>query len=194
MKKLLALLALSLAFSTAAHSQSVALKTNLFYGAYTLTPNLGIELGLCDHFTLDLSCGYNPWNHDGSDVTNKKLVHLLSELELRYWFCSKFNGWFLGAHGLGTIYNISGHNLPALFGDGGKELRYEGHGYGGGISVGYQFILARHWNLELNVGGGYARMHYDKYDAAQCGMELVSDINRDYWGITRAGVSLLYIF
>jgi putative salt-induced outer membrane protein YdiY len=183
-----------------------ALKTNLFYGAYTYTPNLGFELGLGGHSTLDVGAGYNPWNLDGTsgytlwkfdspnaDNANRKAVHLLGNIEYRYWLCERFNGHFFGIHGLGSMYNIGGYELPLLFGKGSKDYRYDGWAVGAGISYGYQFILGKHWNLEANIGGGYARLEYDKYQCPKCG-EKIGKESRDYFGPTKAGISLIYIF
>ena len=52
---------------------------------------------------------------------------------------------------------------------------------GGGMSYGYQFILGRYWNLELNIGVGYARLKYDKYECRTCG-EKVGTETKDYLG------------
>lgn len=195
MKRILILTFFVLLFSSGeSRAQAVALKTNLLYGGYALTPNLGVEIGLCNQLTLDLTAGYNPWNRNGDNVDNKKLVHYLAQGELRYWTCSKFNGLFFGLHALATQFNIAGYNLPSLFGDNSNKYRFDGYGYGLGISAGYQFILARRWNLELNLGGGYARMKYAKFDAENCGMELDHSVVDNYWGITRAGVSILFLF
>lgn len=174
-------------------SQEVAVKTNLLYGAYTYTPNLGLELALGRRATLDVGGGYNPWNLDGARDNNKKLVHWLGQIEYRYWFCQKFNGHFIGVHALGTEFNISQHELPLLFGKDSQKYRYQGYGYGGGISWGYQWILGKHWNLELNLGVGYARLHYDKFECKKCGNKIGTE-SRNYYGPTKAGVSLIYVF
>ena len=52
-----------------------AVKTNLLYGGVARTPNLGVEIGLAPRWTLELSGSYNPFNLNGSDADNKKLVH-----------------------------------------------------------------------------------------------------------------------
>ena len=182
-----------LTFANVTWAQDIALKTNLFYGAYTYTPNLSVELGLGPRTTLDVGAGYNPWNLNGSDTNNKKLVHLLGEIEYRYWLCEKFNGHFFGVHALGAKYNISGHELPLLFGKGSKDFRYEGWAIGAGISYGYQFILSQRWNLEANIGIGYAYLDYDRYDCQKCGTQIDS-AQRDYFGPTKAGISLVYTF
>lgn len=175
-----------------ARAQKAAIKTNLLYGAYTYTPNLGIEAGLGRKTTLSLSGGYNPWNLSGTTENNKKLVHWLGQLELRYWLCQRFNGHFFGIHALGSQFNISGHKLPLLFGQDSKDYRYEGYAAGGGITYGYQFILGKRWNLEAAIGMGYARLNYGKYECHKCA-EKLGDEKKNYVGPTNAGVSLIYI-
>ena len=172
-------------------AQDISIKENLLYGAYTYTPNLSLEVGLGRRSTLDLSGGYNPWNLNGTAENNKKLVHWLGEIEYRYWLCQRFTGHFFGIHALGTQYNIAKQELPLLFEKGSKEYRYEGYGYGGGISYGYNFFLGIRWSLEANIGIGYARLHYDKYKCYKCG-EKVGTENRNYFGPTKAGISLIY--
>ncbi len=173
-------------------AQKVAVKTNLFYGAYTYTPNLGMELGLGHKTTLSVGGGYNPWNLDGTYDDNKKLVHWLGEMEFRYWLCQRFTGHFFGIHVLGAQFNISGHRLPLLFGSDSKNFRYEGYAVGGGITYGYQFILGKRWNLETSLGVGYARLNYDKYKCQKCGEKVESE-KKNYVGPTNAAVSLIYI-
>lgn len=186
------MLALGCCLFPEASAQHVAVKTNLLYGAYAYTPNLSLEIGLGHRSSLDIGGGYNPWNRDGSRVNNKKLVHWLGQIEYRYWLCGKFSGHFFGIHALGTQYNIAGHELPLLFGKGSKNYRYQGWGAGGGISYGYNFYLGKRWGLEVQVGAGYARLHYDKYDCAKCGRKIGTE-NRNYFGPTKAGISLIYI-
>lgn len=102
------------------------MKTNLLYGGYALTPNLGVEVGLLPRWTLEMSGAYNPFNLHGSETDNRKLVHWVAMPEFRYWTCQRFNGHFFGIHGLYGQYNIGGHNLPLLFGRGSDAYRYEG--------------------------------------------------------------------
>ena len=193
MKKNILLLLLLMCVVIPGKAQQVAVKTNLFYGAYTYTPNLGIEIGLGGRSTLDIGGGYNPWHRKGTATDNKKLVHWLGQIEYRYWLCQKFNGHFFGVHALGSQYNIGQHNLPLLFGKGSKNYRYEGYAFGAGISYGYQFVLGRHWNFETSLGVGYARLKYDKYDCPRCSEKITAE-SRNYFGPTKATVSLIYTF
>ena len=57
-------------------AQNIALRTNLFYGAYTLTPNLGVEFGLGSRSTMDIGGGYNPWNLEGEGTGGNKKLEL----------------------------------------------------------------------------------------------------------------------
>lgn len=174
------------------HSQDrVAIKTNLLYTATTYAPNLGLEIGLGRHTTLDLSGGYN-WFKSNDSRDHKKLVHFIVQPEFRYFLCERFYGHFFGVHALYSRYNISGHELPMLFGKGSSDYRLRGQAWGGGVSYGYQFLLGKNWNLELELGVGYARLVYDKYDCRHCGRHAGS-AHRDYFGPTKAAVSLIYI-
>lgn len=179
-------------FFIGTYAQEVAVKTNLLYGAYTLTPNLGLEISIGKQGTLDFGGGYNPWNREGSYSNNKKRTHWLAQTEYRHWFCRTFMGHFIGVHVLGTQYNISEHNLPLLFGKGSKNYRYEGYGVGGGVSYGYQFFLNARWNVEASLGVGYGRLHYDRYQCSKCG-SLLGKEKRNYWGPTKASISVSYI-
>lgn len=191
-RKLLIILITLISLNKVFAQGDVGIKTNLFYGGYTYTPNLGVEIGVGSRTTLELSGGYNPWNLD-SKGGMKKMVHFLVQPELRYFFGSSFKGHFLGIHGLYSQYNIGGNELPLLFGKGSQAFRYEGFAYGGGIAYGYQFPLGRHWSLELSLGVGMMQMDYGKYDCVNCG-KMLSSGKKTYLGPTKAAISIIYIF
>lgn len=170
-------------------AQNVALKTNLAYGGLTLTPNLSVEIGLGERTTLDVWAAVNPWKLE--DYANK-LAHFMGQAEIRYWVCERFNGLFVGVHGLVTKFNIAGYNLPWLLEPSSRDFQYQGYAFGGGVSVGYQFILARRWNLELNAAVGYARINYDKYEFNDR-KQFVQRGHKDYFGPTRLGISIVFL-
>lgn len=177
-----------------AKAQDFAIKTNLLYDA-TATVNLGVEVGLAPRWTLDLSGNYHPWNLP----TETMIKHAMAQPEVRYWFCDRFSRHFMGLHGLGGIYNIA--NLPtagrSYFGRDLTPLsqyRYQGWFAGAGIAYGYDFILGEHWNLELEVGVGYIHTVYDKYECEECGLQLAYQVPVNYFGPTKAAISLVYLF
>ncbi|MDO4758177.1 MAG: DUF3575 domain-containing protein [Rikenellaceae bacterium] len=199
MKRFLAILVL-VGFATLlpidrAHGQDVAVKTNLLYDA-TRTINLGLEVGLAPRWTIDISGNYNAWKiNESADVFWK---HYMVQPELRYWFCDRFSGHFLGLHGLGGKYNFSNmdNDIEFLGTDFSKlsDYRYQGWAVGAGIGYGYQFVLGRHWNLELEIGAGYIYTEYDKFECPECGARLEEDVPYHYWGITKAAVSIVFLF
>ena len=174
---------------SSASAQKVGLKTNVIADA-TTSMNLALEIGTAPKNTLDFYVSYNPWELGG----NKLLKHLYIQPEYRFWFCEKFAGSFLGVHLHGGIFNLSGIKLPFDLYQGLRNHRYEGNFIGGGVSYGYQWILGRHWNLEANIGAGYAYLNYDKYQCGSCGKRLEKDKDKHYFGPTKAAVSLVYIF
>lgn len=176
----------TLVFSTAVVAQKVAVKTNLLYGA-TATPNLQLEFGIGKKSTFELGAGLNWFGFK----ENQKFKNLLVQPEYRYWFCEVFNGHFLGVHAHGAQFNVGNLDIPVGRLDVFKDKRYEGYLYGGGISWGYQCIISPRWNFEINLGAGFARIDYTEFCGKPCGSTLSSG-KYDYWGVTRAGLSLVY--
>ena len=191
-RRLLILLVL-LALAIQVQAQQVAVKTNLAYDV-TTTFNVGVELALSPKWTLDVSGNYNPWTF--SD--NKKWKHWLVQPEARYWFCNKMMGSFIGFHALGGQYNVGGVDFGVNFLGTDfsqvKNHRYEGWAIGAGIAYGYAWALSRHWNLEAEIGFGYAYTRYDKYECEKCGEKLDDNASHHYVGPTKAAINLVYVF
>lgn len=191
MNKLFLLWGMMCFLVTAAYGQSTqheiyrpgfAVKTNLLYAA-TTTPNLGVEIGLSEKYTLDISAGYNPWTFSN----HKKLKHILVQPELRYWTCERFNGHFFGLHAHYAHFNVC--DVKPLT---KKGYRYQGDLYGGGLSYGYHWILGNHWSLEATIGVGYAYIDYKKYECRDCG-DKIKDSHKNYFGPTKVGLNLIYV-
>ena len=187
------ILLLGLLFACNARAQKVAVKTNIFYDVSAIV-NAGIELGLSDKWTLDLSGSFNGWSTSGE----KKWKHWMVQPEVRYWLCDKFSGHFFGFHLHGGQYNIGGlKNGIRLFGTDFSQLtdyRYQGWFAGTGIGYGYSWILGRHWNLEAEIGLGYSYTRYDKFECAGCGEKVEEDKTHHYVGPTKAALNLIYVF
>lgn len=182
MKKILFLFLLLCGAATM-QAQKVAVKSNLLYDA-TTTLNLGVEIGLAPKWTLDISGNYNPWKF-GNDG---RLKHWLIQPEARYWLCEKFNGHFFGLHAHYAEYNVGG---LSFLGRNMENNRYQGNLYGAGIGYGYQWILNDRWSIEAEIGAGWAHLKDDKYPCATCGSVIKKD-SRDYFGVTKAAVSIIY--
>lgn len=172
-------------------AQTVAVKTNLAADAL-LNVNAGIEFGLAPRWSLDLTGEYAGWTMDG-----RKWKHWYAQPELRYWFCDRFAGHFLGVHALGGQYNFGnlknsikflGTDLSPL-----SDHRYQGWAAGGGLAYGYAWVLGKHWNLEAELGVGYLYTEYDEFECKDCGRQ-VGEGTHHYVGPTKAAVNLVYVF
>lgn len=64
---------------------------------------------------------------------------------------------------------------------------------GGGITYGYDWILSPHWNLEAAIGIGYARLWYKESPRIPC-EKCYENKHKNYFGPTKAAVSLIYVF
>lgn len=198
MKKLL-LIAAALLMSFCANAQ-VALKTNVLYDA-TTTPNLGIEVGVGGKSTINLVYGINPWKFKSESKGDRFAKHWVLMPEYRWWPCTRFNGHFIGVHAMAGEINAANVDLPL---PGGfvsginlrkevRDARFQGLFAGVGVTYGYQWSLSRHWNIEAEIGAGYAHMWYDKYPCGKCGARM-SKGGANYLGVTKLGLSLMYIF
>ncbi|WP_294081206.1 DUF3575 domain-containing protein [Proteiniphilum sp. UBA5384] len=177
---------ISLLISICSKSQTIGIKTNILYDAST-TIAVGTEFRTGGKTTLDVPLGVNLWTFS----QNRKLKHLMIQPEIRYWFCEPFMKHFVGLHLHGMQFNVGGMDIPMGRLSKLKDHRYEGYLYGAGVSYGYQWLIHPLWNLELSMGGGYARIHYDKYPCQHCGAK-VSEGKYNYFGVTKAAVSLIY--
>lgn len=194
------ILAAATMWATASQAQEVALKTNLLYDAST-TPNIGVEIGLGRRVTGQVFYGLNPWTYGKSGIDAKKAKHWVLMPEVRWWPCYKMNGWFVGVHAMGGQFNAANLNVPVpgAFFKGlnitkaVKDSRVQGYFAGGGITAGYQWILAKHWNLEAELGVGYDHVWYDQFPCAECGTKLATG-HSNYVGLTKAGITLMYVF
>ena len=158
-------------------AQDVALKTNGLYWLAT-TPNVGVEFATSRKVTVELMGAYNPWTFKD----DKKMRFWLAQPEVKYWLCEKFEGHYLGLHLHG-----------AQFFGGFSEKRYDGYLAGGGISYGYDWILSPHWNIEATIGIGYARLWYKESPRIYC-EKCFENKHKNYFGPTKAAVSLIYLF
>lgn len=190
--KLLLIPLLAILLYLPANAQKVALKSNLLYDA-TLSPNLGIEIGLAPRWTLDISGNVNLWTVDGH-----KWKHWLVQPEARYWFCRRFAGHFVGLHAIGGQYNFGNLdiNMKLLGNDFSKlkDRRYQGWGAGAGVAYGYAWPVHPHWNIEAELGIGWIYTRYDSYPCAKCGTKLESNRPHNYFGPTKAAVNIVYLF
>ncbi|MCI5560930.1 MAG: DUF3575 domain-containing protein [Phocaeicola sp.] len=169
-------------------AQEIALKTNMLVDVALPTPNLTVEFNVGKKQTLEVMGVLNPFTYRN----NKKMKLWAIQPAWRYWFCSPFNGWFVGVHAHTGQFNVGNYRFPFGIFPAAKEHRYQGWMVGGGVSVGYQWALSKHWGLEFEIGGGYTHFDYERFKCAKCGTKEKSD-NKGFLGPTKVAISLVYI-
>lgn len=163
-----------------ARGQVYSLQTNVL-GWGTTNMNLEFGLKFSHRWTFHFPLQYNPFSFGDARLRN-----LSASPGVRYWIRESYGrSYFLGIHGVSTMYNVGG-----VFGD---KYRYEGYGFGGGLSLGYNRPLSPHWNLEFEAGLGVLWTHYDKYVCKACGQKVAT-----FKGVrlipTKLAVNIVYLF
>lgn len=176
-----------------AYAQRWAVKTNLLSDAL-LNVNGAVELGVAPKVTVQLCGSINTWTLSHG----RQWKHWLVQPEVRRWFCDRFSGSFVGAHLLAGQYNF-GHlknGIDFLGSDFSKlgERRYQGWAGGLGVAYGYAWALNRHWNIEAEIGVGWLYTRYDSFKCIGCGKKLEEDRPHNYFGPTKAALSIVYTF
>ena len=176
---------LLLLFTAGLSAQTLAIKSNVPYLA-TGNLNLGMEVGLSPKLTLNVNYGINPFVFGD----NKKWRHWMVQPEIRYWFCERFYGHFMGLHVGAGEYNLNKIKIPTV--KDAQKYRFEGWGALGGLSYGYSWILGGRWNIEASLGLGVVYTEFKEYDCPTCGKLLKSNDNL-FLSPTKAGITIIHL-
>ncbi len=186
------LIALVLAlFAIGVLAQDWRVKTNVAYLA-TATPNLAVENRFAEHWSWDLSVGWNPFTFSN----NKKWKHVAVQPEVRYWLHCPFKGHFFGAHLLYSHFNAGGIKMPFGMFSELEQCRFQGNMGGVGIAYGYNWTLGKQkrWAIEAEIGVGYVYAHYDKYRCLDKCATLLATESKHLFMPTKLNVSVVYNF
>lgn len=158
----------------------VAVKTNLAAWAGTII-NLAADVQVACHWSVELPVLWCPWH-----VTDKHAVKtFVVQPEARYWLRTPGAGHFFGLHAHMGWFNVKWDR--DRYQDTSRPL------LGAGISYGYLLPLSAHWAGEFTLGAGYANLKYDTYYNIDNGAR-IDTRTKNYWGITRVGLSVVYRF
>lgn len=182
-----------MAMQEAGAQNTFALKTNLLHDA-TASVNLAAEYAFAPKWSVQLEGSLRLW-----DAYCSTLNHCIVRPEARYWFCERFNGLFASAYLLGGTATV-GHfydfsrtyrRFPNL----DSFLLKDALLLSGGVGIGYDLILSRHWNVEFAASAGYMYVKGDEYDYYdQDSAPLLQGSIFDYVGPTALSVSIVYLF
>ena len=150
-----------------------------------VAPNVGVEVGLTDRWSVALSGTYgwmngSPWYEHIRVVTG--------DAELRYWFAaadSPLRGLHAGVYGAVYRYDF-------LFNDKGQEAKAN---WGTGLSCGYAVHLDRHFTVDFSLAVGYVGGKYQEYEVSNDGYRhtvWTADKIRHWVGPTKAEISFVW--
>ncbi len=178
-------------FTIGAQAQDWRLKTNVAYLA-TATPNLAVEHRFAEHWSWDLSAGWNTITFSG----NKKWKHVAIQPEARYWLQCPFKGHFFGAHLLYSHFNAGGIKMPFGMFSELEQHRFQGDLGGVGIAYGYNWTLGKQkrWAIEAEIGVGYVYAHYNKYRTPEKCASLVGVESKHLFMPTKLNIAVVYNF
>lgn len=171
-------------FSPSIETRFFALKNNILFDAI-LVANIGFEVELWRKTSIDIPFVYSPYD---IRVPDRKIRLLGAQPEFRYWLGQKAGeGHFVGIHGALLGFNIA-LNDKGRYQDPNHALWNAGIGYG----YSWNFGKDKRWALEANIGFGYAEYFYDSYRNWHNGARFKSNTYGSYWGVTRAGLTIMY--
>lgn len=158
----------------------LGIKTNLAAWAGTIM-NLAADVQVARHLSVELPILWCPWY-----VSDKHAVKTFTiQPEARYWLSKPGKGHFFGVHAHVGWFNVKWNR--DRYQDTDRPL------LGAGISYGYLLPFNEHWAGEFTLGAGYANMRYDTYYNIDNGAR-IDTRTKNYWGITRVGLSVVYRF
>ncbi|WP_234347526.1 DUF3575 domain-containing protein [Parabacteroides bouchesdurhonensis] len=172
------------ALTDASRSQSpgryLGVKTNLAAWAGTIM-NVAVDVQVGRHWSVELPVLWCPWYI--SD--NHAIKTFTIQPEARYWLRRPGAGHFFGVHAHVGWFNVRWNR--DRYQDAGRPL------LGAGISYGYLLPFNEHWAGEFTLGAGYANLRYDTFYNRNNGAR-IDTRTKNYWGITRVGISVVYRF
>ena len=139
MRKKFFFLGILLGVCLASPAQFYSARTNLI-GLATGNINLEGSMTLNRRWSLHLPVQYNTFVFKD----NRQFRNLTVMPGVRYWFVESYSNFFVGMNTL-----ASGYSIGRIW----NKKRYEGEGYGIGLSIGKAYPLSKTWNIEWELGG-----------------------------------------
>ena len=160
MRKKFFFLGILLGVCLASPAQFYSARTNLI-GLATGNINLEGSMTLNRRWSLHLPVQYNPFVFKD----NRQFRNLTVMPGVRYWFVESYSNFFVGMNTL-----ASGYSIGRIW----NKKRYEGEGYGIGLSIGKAYPLSKTWNIEWELGGAAVWARYNEYRCRECGAFLAT--------------------
>lgn len=175
----------------------IGVKTNLTawaglcpdFSLRTFMPNLEAEYYFEKRWSVSASALYANWTYGGG----RHFFGLSCYgAEGRFWIHNDglFRGFFVGVYGLAGDFNFQRNRRDGVVTTDNRTGSY----WSTGIAAGYLQPLSRHWNLELELRGGYRRANYDRYDRELPHLYYSSSDHTGGFALTGLRLNIVYRF
>ena len=152
------------------------LRANLLRWA-TLTPDLGVEWRIKPSWGISVNGSWTSWSWNDKD---KRYALWEVMPELRYYLGKERCGY------LGAMFKTGQFNYKL------SATGKQGNLFGGGVTGGYLFRLNGALSLDFSMGVGCLHADYDKYAVTGGVRVRRGSGNKNYWGVSHLGVSLVW--
>ncbi len=165
-----------------------ALKTNVLY-LLALTPNIGAELCIGGQWSIAANWQYAWWSSESVDWYHRLYG---GDLSLRRWFGKRAKQSPLSGHHVGVYAQMMTYDF--LFGKNRIGELAERWGYAVGVEYGYSLPIGESLSIDFSLGVGYLSNEYKRYERQDDCYVWIDTRHRDYFGPTKAEVSLVWRF
>ncbi len=171
----------------------MSVKTNALYD-FLLTPNIGVEFYVGNGFTVGANWMYAWW---GNDSRHRYWRIYGGDINVRKYFGGKagekpLQGHHVGVYAQAYTYDFEFGGKGVMGGASGGTI-LDKMNYGFGVEYGYSLPVGKRLNIDFSLGLGYFGGEYQEYRPVDG--HYVWDVtkNRNYWGPTKAEVSLVWL-
>lgn len=163
----------------------MAIKSNLLYDAL-ITPNLGVEFKLGEHYSVQGNWMYAWWKSDPSAWYHRTYG---GDISVRRWIGKQhierpLTGWHAGLYGQMLTYDF-------IWGKRGYLA--DRWSWGAGVEGGWSKAIGKRLNLDFSLNFGYLTGVYQEYIPQDGCYVWQATKNRHWIGPTKAEVSLVWL-
>lgn len=169
------------------------LKTNMLFDALAV-PNLGVEFYLGKNISIAAQWMYGWWDNRPKNYWWRIYG---GELDLRWWFGRQahekpLTGHHFGVYGGVVTYDFELGKTGYMGGLPGKTL-WDRCNYQAGVEYGYSLPVTKRLNIDFTIGIGYFGGKYIVYEPNGKCYEWQETRMRNWFGPTKAEVSLVWL-
>lgn len=113
-------------------------------------------------------------------------------LEYRYYVSKNHRGFFAGANFGWNNFRMNKNVIPFINHDHAKDTYDVGNGKIFGVNLGYKFVFAERFGLEVSAAGGWQLSKHEKYNNQ--GVRIVDMNKSGEWLMYKAGITFSYRF